>query len=93
MTYRILMDCDPGIDDACALSCALTDPEISLELITTVAGNVAVDKTTKNALRLVEFFNKDVPVAAGARKPLLKQLAMILANLRLSHSQMMPFQF
>ena len=74
MTYRILMDCDPGIDDACALSCALTDPEISLELITTVAGNVAVDKTTKNALRLVEFFNKDVPVAAGARKPLLKQL-------------------
>lgn len=53
MTYRILMDCDPGIDDACALSCALTDPEISLELITTVAGNVAVDKTTKNALRLV----------------------------------------
>ena len=74
MTYRILMDCDPGIDDACALSCALTDPEISLELITTVAGNVTVDKTTKNALRLVEFFNKDVPVAAGARKPLLKQL-------------------
>ena len=74
MTYRILMDCDPGIDDACALSCALTDPEISLELITTVAGNVAVDKTTKNALRLVEFFSKDVPVAAGARKPLLKQL-------------------
>lgn len=74
MTYRILMDCDPGIDDACALSCALTDPEISLELITTVAGNVAVDKTTKNALRLVEFFNKDVPVAAGVRKPLLKQL-------------------
>lgn len=106
MTYRILMDCDPGIDDACALSCALTDPEISLELITTVAGNVAVDKKTKNALRLVEFFSKDVPVAAGARKPLLKQLedasksmanrasmAMILANLRLSHSQMMLFQF
>ena len=91
MTYRILMDCDPGIDDACALSCALTDPEISLELITTVAGNVAVDKTTKNALRLVEFFSnlKMLPKSMANRA----SMAMILANLRLSHSQMMPFQF
>lgn len=74
MTHRIIMDCDPGIDDACALSCALTNPDIALELITTVAGNVTVDKTTKNALKLTEFFGKNVPVASGAQKPLLRQL-------------------
>lgn len=70
MTHRIIMDCDPGIDDACAL----TNPDIALELITTVAGNVTVDKTTKNALKLTEFFGKNVPVASGAQKPLLRQL-------------------
>ncbi len=73
MAIKIIMDSDPGIDDAAALTMALNDPQVDLKLITTVAGNVTVDKTTKNALKIVRFFNKDVPVAAGAKQPLIKK--------------------
>ncbi|WP_283680240.1 ribonucleoside hydrolase RihC [Lentilactobacillus sp. Marseille-Q4993] len=73
MAIKIIMDTDPGIDDAAALTMALNDPALDLKLITTVAGNVTVDKTTKNAQKLVRFFNKDVPVAAGAEQPLIKE--------------------
>ncbi|WP_268913528.1 ribonucleoside hydrolase RihC [Lentilactobacillus sp. SPB1-3] len=73
MTIKIIMDTDPGIDDAAALTMALNDPEIDLRLVTTVAGNVTVDKTTKNAQKILRFFNKDVPVAAGAKQPLIKE--------------------
>lgn len=69
---KVIIDCDPGIDDAAALAIALTNPNIDVRLITTVAGNVTVDKTTINALKLVHFFRADVPVAAGASLPLLK---------------------
>lgn len=72
MTYKIIMDTDPGIDDAAAITMAVNDPQIDLQLITTVAGNVTVDKTTINALKLVRFFNVDVPVATGAKQPLIK---------------------
>ncbi|QMU08331.1 ribonucleoside hydrolase RihC [Levilactobacillus suantsaii] len=72
MAIKILMDTDPGIDDAAALTMAINDPKIDLQLITTVAGNVTVDKTTKNALKIVRFFNQDIPVAAGAQLPLFK---------------------
>lgn len=72
MTIKIIMDTDPGIDDAAAITMAINNPEIDLKLITTVAGNVTVDKTTKNALKLVRFFNADIPVAAGAKQPLIK---------------------
>ncbi|GAY72000.1 ribonucleoside hydrolase RihC [Lentilactobacillus kosonis] len=73
MTIKIIMDTDPGIDDAAALTMALNDPAIDLKLVTTVAGNVTVDKTTKNAQKILRFFNKDVPVAAGAKQPLIKE--------------------
>lgn len=69
---KIIIDCDPGIDDAVALAVGLTAPEFDVKLITTMAGNVTVDKTTKNALKLVQFFQKDVPVAQGASEPLIK---------------------
>ena len=72
MTIKIIMDTDPGIDDAAALAMALNNPEIDLKLITAVAGNVTVDKTTANALKIVHFFKKDVPVSAGAAQPLIK---------------------
>ena len=52
MTIKIIMDTDPGIDDAFAITMAINDDNIDLKLITTVAGNVTVDKTTKNALRI-----------------------------------------
>ena len=73
---QVILDMDPGIDDAAAIAVAVNHPELNVSLITTVAGNVSVDKTTKNALKLLEFFHReDIPVAAGASKPLKKAFA------------------
>src|SRR6185437_10051365 len=69
----ILVDCDPGHDDAIALLLALASPEVELVGVTTVAGNSTLDKTTANALRVLEFAGRgDVPVAAGAAQPLVR---------------------
>lgn len=74
MTTRpIIIDTDPGIDDAVALAIALYSEKLDVRLITTVAGNVGLDKVTFNALRLLKFFNKNVPVALGADRPLIKE--------------------
>ncbi|EOE6859314.1 ribonucleoside hydrolase RihC [Cronobacter dublinensis] len=70
----IILDTDPGIDDAVAIAAALFSPEIDLQLITTVAGNVCVEKTTRNALQLLHFWQADVPVAQGAATPLTRPL-------------------
>ncbi|WP_088549793.1 ribonucleoside hydrolase RihC [Paenibacillus aquistagni] len=67
----IIIDTDPGIDDAVALAIALFSEELEVKLITTIAGNVSVDKVTNNALKLLKFFNKDIPVAIGSNEPLL----------------------
>lgn len=69
---KIIIDTDPGIDDAVAIAAAVFNEDLQVELISTVAGNVSVEKTTNNALRLVEFFGKDIPVAKGASKPLIR---------------------
>ncbi|SLM64661.1 MULTISPECIES: ribonucleoside hydrolase RihC [Dickeya] len=71
----IILDTDPGIDDAVAIAAALFCPELELRLLTTVAGNVTVDKTTRNALQLLDFWQSTVPVAAGAAAPLLRPLS------------------
>lgn len=69
---RILLDTDPGIDDALALFLALASPEVELVAITTVSGNVAVDHTTRNALSLLELAGRtDIPVARGCERPLV----------------------
>lgn len=69
----IIIDTDPGIDDALAIAIALYSDELDVKLITTVAGNVGIDKTTYNALRLLKFFEKEnIPVAVGADKPLIR---------------------
>lgn len=69
----IIIDTDPGIDDALAIAIALYSEELDVKLITTVAGNVGLDKTTYNALRLLKFFDKEnIPVAVGADKPLIR---------------------
>ncbi|GAJ25541.1 inosine-uridine preferring nucleoside hydrolase [Liquorilactobacillus sucicola DSM 21376 = JCM 15457] len=73
MARSVILDMDPGIDDAAAIAVALNNPGLDVKLITTVAGNVSVDKTTVNALKLVNFFNKNVPVARGAAAPLKKR--------------------
>ena len=70
---KILLDCDPGHDDAIALLLALASPELELLGVTTVAGNQTLDKTTANAIRVLEFVGRgDVPVAAGADRPLVR---------------------
>ena len=69
----ILLDCDPGHDDAIALLLALASPELELLGVTTVAGNQTLAKTTANALRVLELVGRgDVPVAAGADRPLVR---------------------
>jgi inosine-uridine nucleoside N-ribohydrolase len=69
----ILLDCDPGHDDAIALMLALASPEVELLGVTTVAGNQTLEKTTANAIRLLEFAGRtDVKVAAGASTPLVR---------------------
>jgi pyrimidine-specific ribonucleoside hydrolase len=68
----LVIDTDPGIDDALALLLALASPEVDLRLVTTVHGNVDLDRTTDNALRVLHLAGRsDVPVAAGARTSLV----------------------
>lgn len=74
MRLPIILDTDPGIDDAAAITAALFAPELDLQLMTTVAGNVSVEKTTRNALQLLHFWNADVPLAQGASMPLVRPL-------------------
>jgi purine nucleosidase len=70
---KIIIDCDPGIDDALALVFAHGHPELDLLGITTVAGNVDLGQTTANALRVREFAGMpDVPVTAGCPGPLFR---------------------
>jgi inosine-uridine nucleoside N-ribohydrolase len=73
----LLIDCDPGHDDAIALLLALASPEVELLGVTTVHGNQTLDKTTANALRVLELADRtDVPVAAGEDRPLERELVV-----------------
>lgn len=74
MRIPIILDTDPGIDDAAAIAAALFAPELDLALMTTVAGNVSLEKTTRNALQLLHFWEADVPLAQGASAPLVRPL-------------------
>jgi pyrimidine-specific ribonucleoside hydrolase len=70
----IILDCDPGHDDALAIVLAVASPVLRLLAITTVAGNAALDRTTRNALRVLTLLGRtDVPVAAGADRPLVRE--------------------
>ena len=74
-TRDVIIDTDPGVDDSFALLIALHSPELKLHAITVVAGNVPLPVGLRNALRLVEVSHRlDVPVAAGAAKPLKRKL-------------------
>jgi inosine-uridine nucleoside N-ribohydrolase len=71
----IVVDCDPGHDDAMAILLALASPEVELRAVTTVAGNQTLEKTTRNALKVLELAGRaEVPVAAGAEAPLRRPL-------------------
>lgn len=72
---RIVLDCDPGHDDALAILLAARHPALRLEAITTVAGNSTVERTTRNALKVCSLAGiRDVPIAAGMAAPLVRPL-------------------
>jgi inosine-uridine nucleoside N-ribohydrolase len=70
MTKKIIIDTDPGIDDAQALCYAIAHPELELLALTCIYGNVSVDLATQNALRLCDLTGVGIPVARGADAPL-----------------------
>jgi len=75
LSTPIVLDCDPGHDDAIAILLALASPEVELRGISTVAGNQTLDKTTRNALKVLELADRtDIPVVAGADAPLKRTL-------------------
>jgi purine nucleosidase/pyrimidine-specific ribonucleoside hydrolase len=70
----VLLDCDPGHDDAIALLLALGSDELELRGVTTVAGNQTLERTTANAIRVLELAGRpEIPVAAGAGRPLVRE--------------------
>jgi inosine-uridine nucleoside N-ribohydrolase len=71
----VILDVDPGHDDAVALMLACGHPDLDLLAVTTVAGNVPIEKTTRNTLRVLSLVGcTDVPVGVGASKPLERPL-------------------
>jgi len=75
MSRKVLLDVDPGSDDAVALALALAREDLDVVGVTTVAGNSTVRNTTRNALGILELFDRtDVPVAAGCDRPLATDL-------------------
>ncbi len=71
---KIILDCDPGHDDAVAIMLALSSDKLDLLALSVEAGNQTLEKTGRNALNLVQYFNKDIPVALGETHPLKKKL-------------------
>ena len=73
MKRPLVIDTDPGIDDAIAILLALSAPELNLLAVTTVAGNCPLSESTPNALRVLEFAGRpEIPVHAGCPRPLLR---------------------
>lgn len=76
MTTPIIIDCDPGHDDAIALMLAAASPELDLHAVTTVAGNTRLEQTTANAIRVLDLLGLETPVAAGADRPIVRELVV-----------------
>jgi len=73
MKKPIIIDCDPGLDDAIAIFMASANDNFDIRAITAVAGNQILGKTSINALKLIDFAGKDIPVAKGASRPLFAE--------------------
>ncbi len=71
--YKVIIDTDPGVDDAACLIYAFFDENIEIKLFTTVVGNTSLDKTTRNLLHLMDIFGVDIPVARGANKAMTRE--------------------
>lgn len=75
MTKKIILDCDPGHDDAIAILLAFGNPEIELLAVTTVVGNQTLAKVTRNALSVARIANmQGIPFAAGSSRPLIREV-------------------
>lgn len=75
MKKKVIIDCDPGIDDSLALILALNSPELEIVGITTVSGNVKADQGAKNSLKVLKLMNReDIPVYIGEEIPLVREL-------------------
>lgn len=73
----IIIDCDPGHDDAMAILWALAAPELEVRAVTTVAGNQTIEKVTNNAIKvLTKAGRSDIPVGMGAKQPLIRKLVV-----------------
>ena len=71
---KVILDCDPGMDDSVAILLALSSPELEVLAVTAVSGNYPVDVTSSNALRIMELAGRsDVPVARGMSHPMVRR--------------------
>ena len=73
MKQNIIIDCDPGHDDAIALLIACYEESFNLLAVTSCSGNQSIDKTTINASNLLHFFNKEVPIGIGNKTPMVRE--------------------
>ena len=90
--YYVIMDCDPGIDDAMAIMNAVNSENIEVKLISTVSGNLTIEETVKNALKIVEICKcTNIPVALGADKPYKRQ--SVYASMAQGSTGLGGFQF
>ena len=78
---KIILDCDPGHDDAIAIMLAAKNPAIDLLGITVVAGNQTLEKTTVNALNVCQYLGLDVPVYKGCGQPMIRENQLIAADI------------
>jgi len=78
---KIIIDTDPGIDDAVALLLALSHPSIEILALTTVAGNASVEHTTQNARRILSLFQSDIPLFAGCDRPLCSSVVRTASDI------------
>lgn len=72
MAKPLIIDTDPGIDDATAITLLVDEPAFDIKLIASVSGNVGIGHTTNNALKLLTFLGRRIPVARGAAAPLMR---------------------
>ena len=72
MAKPLIIDTDPGIDDAAAITLLVDEPAFDIKLIASVSGNVGIGHTTNNALKLLTFLGRGIPVARGAAAPLMR---------------------
>ena len=85
---KLIIDCDPGIDDSLALMLAAASKELDLVGITTVSGNVPASMGAKNALKILSMIGKpDVPVYVGEETPLVRDYVDGLAGCRRPYAQ------